>query len=292
MSGAAISAVADRGIPRVLTLHDYGLWCRLGTALHGMRRCGPTDLLCRLHERVQQRVTAGVSLVIGPSRFVLDAHRRRGFFRTARAEVLPIPIERGEDLPRELHDTFQILYLGQLVPHKGVEVLLQAFLAEPDRTWRLQILGRGPLRQRLEQLSASDPRVSIGQVSPQERSAVLSQADLLVVPSLWDENAPLVVVEAFQAGLPVVASRVGGLPELVRPGFNGDLVPLGDPGALRAALRLLADHPARRAALSLGARRAWERHRPDHHISSLLSWYLDALPGAKQTAARGTSNSL
>src|SRR5690606_15055908 len=78
--------------------------------------------------------------------------------------------------------------------------------------------------------------------------------DVLAVPSRWRENTPFVVLEAHAAGIPVVASDVPGIAEIVRPGVDGLLVPPGDPVALREALRSLAVDPARRAALTGRAR--------------------------------------
>ena len=90
----------------------------------------------------------------------------------------------------------------------------------------------------MRQAAANDPRIRfVGYVSGDAKTALLASADYLVIPSLWYENAPVAVIEAAAYGLGVVASRIGGLPELVREGGTGVLFPPGDANALAAAMR-------------------------------------------------------
>ncbi len=283
LSTAALSAATRLRLPQAVTLHDYGLWCRRGTALHGARRCGPADLLCRLHERVQRQVTRQVALALAPSRFALEAYRRRGFFPGARWEKLPLPagpLAGGASGPActVADETFDVTYIGQLAAHKGVSVLLRAFRSEPDPTWRLHLAGSGDDEPALHRLAAGDSRVRfLGHLGAEQCRALLARTDVVVIPSVWDENAPLVALEAFQAGRPIVAARVGGLPELVQPGVNGVLVPPGDAAALRQALRQLADAPPERDRLAAGARAALVAHDLDTHARTLLGWYQELL---------------
>ena len=108
----------------------------------------------------------------------------------------------------------------------------------------------------------------------------MRQARIIVVPSIWHDVAPLVVLEAFASGKPVVASAVGGLPELVREGETGRLVPPNDPAALAAALADLHTAPARAAEMGRAARRYVERgHDPEQHYRALQAVYAAAQAG-------------
>ena len=108
----------------------------------------------------------------------------------------------------------------------------------------------------------------------------MRQARIIVVPSIWHDVAPLVVLEAFASGKPVVASAVGGLPELVREGETGRLVPPNDAEALAAAIADLHAAPARAAELGRAARRYAERHHdPERHYQALLAIYAAAQAG-------------
>jgi glycosyltransferase involved in cell wall biosynthesis len=144
-------------------------------------------------------------------------------------------------------DARLVAFVGNLVPLKGVDVLLRAWAAlQASRSSetlavqdRLVLIGNGAQRSRLEQLAASLGITSavafLGAVPQQVVSDWIGAADLLCLPSHC-EGSPNVVVESLASGVPVVASRVGGVPDLVTQGVNGYLVPPGDPVALAQAL--------------------------------------------------------
>lgn len=141
-------------------------------------------------------------------------------------------------------DARVVLFVGHLVAIKGVDVLVNAWarlLAQSNggQNCQLVLIGHGDNRKALESRVAQaglSERVSfVGAVAQAEVSQWMAAADLLCLPSR-NEGTPNVVVEALASGLPVVASRVGGIPELVVDGENGMLVPPEDPGALADAL--------------------------------------------------------
>jgi glycogen(starch) synthase len=157
----------------------------------------------------------------------------------------------------------RIGYVGRLAAQKRVDRLVEAFgrIREPAS---LVVVGDGPDRARVHALAAGLPRVHLtGFVEHTAVPAVLASLDVLVLPSAYEEMGS-VLTEALASGLPVVASDVGGIPEVVRHGETGLLVPPGDVDALAAALDRLAADPALRARLSAGARAraagyAWPR---------------------------------
>ncbi|MEO6708759.1 MAG: glycosyltransferase, partial [Planctomycetota bacterium] len=160
-----------------------------------------------------------------------------------------------------------IAFLGQFAPHKGPHVLLEAVslmesrLPESVEPWDVLLHGEGVEgrhRRYPEELKrlATSPRVIL--LAPFESAAVgeiLSGLSCVVVPSLWRENAPLTALEARAAGIPVIASDVPGLSEIIQPGVHGALFP---PGDARALADLLRD-------VILG--RIAPRHAPSHPIS-------------------------
>jgi glycogen(starch) synthase len=164
-----------------------------------------------------------------------------------------------------------LLGVGRLVPDKGFDVLVQAFsrLRESFPALRLRLAGDGPERPRLERIAretgVADAVDFLGWVPFGAVPAVMAEATMLVVPSRI-EPLGMVAVQAAQMARPVVATRVGGLPEAVVDGETGLLVPPEDETALAAAIaRLLRDPSlARRlgeqARPSVQARLAWDQH--------------------------------
>ncbi len=161
------------------------------------------------------------------------------------------------------HPGPRIGYVGRLAPQKRADLLVEAFgrMREPAS---LVVVGDGPDRERVHGLAAGLPRVHLtGFVEHTAVPAVLASLDVLVLPSAYEEMGS-VLTEALASGLPVVASDVGGIPEVVRHGQTGLLVPPGDVAALSAALDRLAADADLRARLSAAARAraaeyAWPR---------------------------------
>jgi len=145
-----------------------------------------------------------------------------------------------------------VVFSGRMSPEKGVATLLEAARRIPDIPIRL--LGGGPT---LEGHAAEAPHNAtfLGQLSEHRVAEEYFGARFLVVPSLWFEGCPLVILEAMSHGLPVIASRIGGLPEFVDDGVTGLLFEPGDPEDLARKMRILWDNPARCRELGLEGRR-------------------------------------
>jgi glycogen(starch) synthase len=150
----------------------------------------------------------------------------------------------------------RIGYVGRLAPQKRADLLVRAFgrMRQPAD---LVVVGDGPERTRVHHLARTSPaaeRITMtGFVEHSAVPAVLASLDVLVLPSAYEEMGS-VLVEAMVAGVPVVASDVGGIPEVVRDGETGLLVPPGDVDRLAQALDRLVGDPDLRARLSAGAR--------------------------------------
>ena len=151
----------------------------------------------------------------------------------------------------------RLAVVGRLVPIKGHAILLEALAAARARVpaLTLEVAGDGPLDGELRGLAerhgVADAVTFLGRVAPV--APVLERAEIVVVPSLG-EGFGMVALEAMERGRPVVASAVGGLPEIVEDGRTGLLVPTGDAASLAAALVDLASDPARAAAMGAAGR--------------------------------------
>ncbi len=168
--------------------------------------------------------------------------------------------------------------IGSLVENKGHRVLIEAFrrAAEQRSDLRLWIAGDGPLRGDLERqvrdLRLSDRIRFAGCLS--DVHPVLAQAAMAIQPSLHREALGLALIEAAQHGVPAIASRLGGIPEVVGDHRTGLLVPPGDPAALAGAILRLAADPSLRARLGKAARGEYERRfRAERMIAEIEALY-------------------
>ena len=151
----------------------------------------------------------------------------------------------------------RIGFVGTLVWHKGVHVMLEAVRLLPSNRFTLQLFGNTTTfpdyTAELKAMAAGLPVTFAGGFPPDQSPQIYSQIDVLVVPSLWPENSPLVIHEAFMAGVPVVGARMGGIVDLITDQVNGLLYDASSPAALAAALRQLIDDPGRVTALAAAA---------------------------------------
>jgi len=189
-----------------------------------------------------------VDRFIAPSRFLQDRFVEFGIApeRIVVEDYGRLPGPPPAASPSQVRNCFG--FFGQINPFKGVDVLLSAvrILASRQVSVLLQIHGANlamqppPFQQRFHELLAQAQRVGTvtdcGPYTAAELPARLQGVDWVVVPSIWFENSPLVIQEAFQAGRPVLASNLGALPEKVRHGVDGLLFTADDPEALAATL--------------------------------------------------------
>jgi glycosyltransferase involved in cell wall biosynthesis len=181
-------------------------------------------------------------------------------------------VSDGSPLPHPT-EPYRVLFVGRLVERKGVAVLLEAVrLVAAEREIRLPVVGDGPLRTRLlEQVAALGLRdaVSFEGFIPEDRlSTLLSGCDTLVLPAVVDakgdtEGLGVVLIEALRFGKPVIASAAGGIPDIVRHGETGLLVPPGEADALAGAIRTYMDDPALARRLAAAGRA---------HVDREFSW--------------------
>lgn len=215
---------------------------------------GEAAALREIRDRTEEvrEMCAQVDRFVSPSAFLRDRFVEWGLdaARITVADngfVAPAAVARE---PRGDDARLRVVYLGTWIPSKGVHVLLEAFRGVPGDRAVLDVHGYAApfdgfpdYEGHLRRLAAGAPHVRLhGPYEPEDVPRILARADVLVVPSIWYENSPLTIHEAFLAAVPVVASNHGGMREFVRHGVDGLTFRAGDPRALRAALeRLIAD---------------------------------------------------
>jgi glycosyltransferase involved in cell wall biosynthesis len=208
-----------------------------------------------------RRVFNEVDLFVAPSRSIADEFQRLGVdaakIRVSDYGFVPLlPNSRnGNDGTRR---PLRIGYVGTIVWHKGVHVLLDAVHGLPPTGYELKIFGNPNVfpdyAADLRAAAAGLPVQFMGAFDRGRIAEVYAQIDVLVVPSLWLENSPLVIHEAFMAGIPVVGARIGGIADLINHGRSGLLYDPASPSELQAALGGLIQDPKRLKELAECAR--------------------------------------
>ncbi|MBP9501143.1 MAG: glycosyltransferase family 4 protein [Candidatus Promineofilum sp.] len=288
LPASLVDVLHARGIPYLITLHDYWYGCANAQLLtnydHTLCR-GPNERFtncahCALaraglewlapaaplvaplmarRNRTLMRVYSGAAAALASTPFVRDAHQGMGF-PVDRVRLLPLGADvSADDIAEARHahrrvagEPFRIGYIGGLSRQKGVHVLIAAANRLPDRVETL-IYGElsafpdyvAELRQ-----AAVHPGIRFMDLLPRASFwSSLGALDVLVVPTLWYETYSLIIQEAFAAGVPVVASRIGVIPDVVEDGVGGRLFPHGDAEALGSILLEYMEYPERLAAL-------------------------------------------
>jgi glycosyltransferase involved in cell wall biosynthesis len=280
--GACISGMKRFAFPGVEPCNRaFGPAC---LALYYPRRCGglsPATMIrqYRLQRRRLQLLTRCASVLVA-SRHMREEYVRNGVLPD-RVHLLPLfapGMMPDVDPPLQRVATGQLLFVGRLADVKGGADLVAAAAVAGrrlDRQLHITIAGDGPERGRIEQ-SARDLGMPIefhGWVGPNERTALMRSADLLVVPSLWPEPFGLVGLEAACVGLPAVAYDVGGIRDWLHPGESGELAPGNPPtvdGLAAALVRALADE-SHRARLGRGAWAVAQQFTLERHCGLLES---------------------
>ncbi len=280
-------AAKARSLPVVHTLRDHFLMCPFSARYRNGRNCEKTCRECAPFALGARLLSRSVDAVVGNSRDILDRHVRAGYFAPAsqRTVVYNAPWIRVEGGPAEPARPrpgreVTLAFLGRVAPEKGIEQLLEATRLLPAGKWALLIAGDGKddYVSRLKSRYDAPGIHWLGWVEPRR---IYEQADWVVVPSLWREPLPRVILEAHACGVPVVASDCGGNPEIVRHGETGLLYRPGEKGALASTLaRVVAAAPPA-ATLADACRAASERFRSDRLADRYLDIYRTALADAR-----------
>lgn len=297
ISPSAYAACRRHGVPVVQTLHNYRLLCAGGLLMRDGRPCEAcvgTSLLPALRHRCYRDslpATGAVVWMLARNRWSgayqdVDRFVALTAFAAAKLAAGGLPREKIDVKPNFLPRPPQAgrgegqyaVFVGRLSDEKGVATLLKAW--RRVRGFPLKVLGDGPLRAPLEaQARQESLEVEfLGPCAPDRVMSLVREATLQIVPSECYEGFPMVVLEAYACGTPVVASRIGSLDEIVVEGETGAKFAAGDDGALAITVEVLRRDGPRLRTLRAGARAAYEgKYTAEQNFHMLEGIYARAI---------------
>ena len=202
-------------------LHDIQLLHPSGLMIYDQEK-KLTSLGAKIYQAVTWILFASPAKIISPSRWLLKMHTERGFFPNSETEIRPLKLNIVPTPAEKKSDGLtRFLFLGQIEEQKGIFLLISAFKKISAANARLIIVYRNLAGQAdaAKKMAADDNRIEFfGPLGFSEANKIMAASDCLIVPSLCYENSPSVIYGAHANGLKVIASDIGGIPEIMAPG--------------------------------------------------------------------------
>lgn len=287
LAGLGVNLILEAkryGVATVCTVHDHWGFCAKNTlyrdngyVCQDFEEChfcvanvvddNQRTLPTRLRRDYVMKCLSEVDRLVFPSKYLANAYAQAGFeMRNAQVQSNGVQVERFAPPSRAFpRGSLRFVFVGYLGAHKGLNLLLSAIerLGDDPRLdgrWSLTIAGDGHLRARVRKLAEEDSQDHVrflGRLDADEIPTLLAESDVVLLPSVWPENEPVVMLEAIAAGRAQLASRIGGHLELVCEGKSGFLFDSGNIDDLVAKMIAYIDAPdlaERQGAFNLARR--------------------------------------
>jgi len=298
-SPSIISVLKKYNIPVVMTLHDYKIFCPNYTFFTGGKIC--FDCLkkknyysclkkkCVKNSRLKSlagffegewlkflKVDQKIDIFLAPSAYL---RRKAIAWGIPREKIYTLPnfIFKEKEIIGRKSDKNYLLYFGRLSREKGVDLLIESFaeLLKDFPYWNLKIVGDGPEKERLKNLAGGRKEIEFLEFqNGREMKRILAGADIVVVPSRWPENFPYAVLESFALARPVIAAKIGGLPEVVKEGKTGVLFLSGDKEDLKEKIAYAINNLSRIKEFGVFAQKeVLRKYNSEKHYQKLIKIY-------------------
>lgn len=227
-------------IPVIQVLHDLYSICPNSNMFNGRDVCKKRCFKCKVFRFMHPYLSRDVDAVVGVSRFVLDKHLEYGLFKNARIKTYihnVLNVDKFPDISKKANNKKIIFgFIGTLTTAKGIENLLNAFSKFDLQNVELLVAGSG--KEDYENYLKNKYRKdNIKFLGYQKQDDFFKKIDILIVPSLWNDTFPTVILESFIYGIPIIASKRGGIPEVINDN-NGWLF---EPTDLNSLEKLIGD---------------------------------------------------
>ena len=297
---AGLPEIAKREkIRTILTLHDYWAICHKNTLINedglickNFENCEKCRSLNygdgweRLHLRMRLDYISfqlgTIDAVISPSAYLAGIYEQVGLFRQKiRVVSNGVDVDRFKKVRRkESRKEVRFSFIGHLGHHKGVRTIIEALShLSARKRFRVNLVGEGELRSELEEMVRKIGVRKLvkfwGKVNSELIEKVYAKTDVLILPSIWPENQPVTITEAMAFSLPVIASRIGGIPELVEDEKTGYLFEAGNPQDLALKMSAFLEDPSKISEFGDNAFKKIEQFTFENQVDDIINIYAE-----------------
>lgn len=260
-SVSLLEIAASRSIKIMATVHDHWGFCHRQTLtrtnwticsdFNACNGCHPglhgqdgVHISMSQRNKTVRDAFQKIDAIVSPSHYLAKKYEESGIIERRKIHVIGNGVEKHFFDVEEIElkrDKIRFGLLGALSEHKGVGIILDVLSnLSADESWSFHFSGFGSMEKNINRFQHFHPNGKNvffnGSTDPQCIDKFFTEIDVLVVPSIWPENQPLVIMEAMASGRPVIASRIGGIPELIEHKINGILINPGDNSSLLEAM--------------------------------------------------------
>jgi len=272
ISSSVFSIVKKLIIPHTYMIHDFELVSRWSSLFRNGKIIKHFNVLDRLYLNYMRRATRGITTVISPSKFMMDHHVNLGFFEKSNRYIVPNGIRLNNKSKIKKNNETNFLFIGNIEEHKGPQIAVKAFKRLKNKKVKLHLVGKGNYLGELKKIIGNDKQILLhGFVPDDELEEIFERCSYVVFPSIWYENFPLVINEVMSRGLPVIASNLGGLPELIKDGYNGFLFRPGDVACLQNLIEKIFEDREMLSRLSRNAIESSKRFSLETQMESIMN---------------------
>lgn len=258
------------GIKHIQTVHDMQLIHPSGLLTEAEKLTWPAVF----YSQACRWLFGSPGAVVFPSEFIKEIYRQRGYFKASKLEVLGNPLQANIKIgvaKEAPSDKFVMAYVGQIEPYKGVIDLIKIASGLAGE-WELLIAGDGSAMREATKWSLDNAQIKLlGQLEAGKlEQEIWSKADLLINPSKTAESFGLVVIEAYAHGIPVLASKIGALADLVKENETGWLFKSGDQLDLKRSIEFIMSNREQLKAMQANCLNFAEKYQLENYLKRLL----------------------
>lgn len=244
-------------IPIIYTLHDCYLYCTRylkcpRVEIKSQICCCKPTLLCKIYKIVYKKISQNLDYVTAPTNAILDLYINDGYFKGVKSKIINHSFNYDNEIVEQIYinrkkhlnnkQIINFLYMGRLESSKGVDLLLEEFNKLDTKYAELHIAGAGSLESLIRKYMVLNKRIKYhGIVFDESKNKLLQDCDILILPSIVFETFGLVLIEAYQYGLPVIGSNIGGIREIIDNKKTGILIKPQDKKELVNAIKYFTE---------------------------------------------------